>query len=77
VARQVRAPARDAHAFAARRLHRLAHGIQLHIDAERPEPRTCERHRMPAAAHGDVERSRVSAALSRDPLQPFDDEGGR
>jgi hypothetical protein len=32
---------------------------------------------MAAAPHRDVERVPMTAALSRDPLDPFDDEGGR
>jgi hypothetical protein len=85
VLRQVRAPAFDAQAFAPSRGDRRAHRLEIHVDPERAKPGARQRQRVAAASHRDVERAQISAcpeprrgaALTRDPLDPFDDERGR
>ena len=79
VPRQVGAPRVDRHACCLRRRNRILHGVELDIDAECPETRSCQHHGMPAAPHGDIERARPGAAAGsrRKPLDPFDDEPRR
>ena len=75
--REIGAPALDARALTPSLFHRRSHSLQIDVDADGSKPGARQRQRVAAASHRDVERARMTAALARDPLDPFDDEGGR
>jgi hypothetical protein len=75
--RQIGAPPVHADALARASRQRLAHRLELRVDADGREPGPRQRHRVTSAAHRDVQRAPMAAPLARDPLDPFDDEGGR
>jgi hypothetical protein len=75
--RQIGAPCADAHALRRGAFRRARDNVRRDVDAERAKAGARQRNRMASAPHRHVERAAAHTALSRDPIDPFDDERRR
>ena len=75
--REIGAPAAHDESFRGRAHDRVVDGFEADIDAERVERGACERQRMTAASHREIERAARRRLLARGARDPIDHERRR